>query len=120
MSETLKLVFADREAYYGDPDFVNVPDELLLSDAYARERRGSIRTDRAWPAMPEPFRRTLNRSPAVAQSLVQDGPFDTSFVGVVDSWGNANFDQPQRCIERYDRYSGDRLGSVLAGFPVVG
>ncbi|MCB8823051.1 gamma-glutamyltransferase family protein [Microvirga rosea] len=36
--EAMKLAFADREAYYGDPDFVKVPIETLLSDSYARER----------------------------------------------------------------------------------
>jgi gamma-glutamyltranspeptidase/glutathione hydrolase len=66
-----------------------VPADLLLSDAYAKERRGSIRADRAFPAMPEPFRMTLSRSPDTAKTPVEDGPFDTSFVGVVDSWGNA-------------------------------
>jgi gamma-glutamyltranspeptidase / glutathione hydrolase len=89
LSETFKLVFSDREAYYGDPDLVDVPADLLLSDAYARERRGSIRADRASPGMPEPFRMTHSRSPDTAKTLVEDGPFDTSFVGVVDSWGNA-------------------------------
>ena len=42
VAEALKLAFADREAYYGDPDFVNVPMETLLSDAYAAERRKLI------------------------------------------------------------------------------
>jgi gamma-glutamyltranspeptidase/glutathione hydrolase len=44
--ESMKLAFGDREAYYGDPDFVTVPIETLLSDAYADERRKLV-TDRA-------------------------------------------------------------------------
>ncbi|CAN1542293.1 Ggt Gamma-glutamyltransferase [Rhabdaerophilaceae bacterium] len=42
VTEALKLAFADREAYYGDPDFVKVPLETLLSNAYASERRKLI------------------------------------------------------------------------------
>ncbi len=37
--ECSKLAFADREKFYGDPDFVEVPFETLLSDAYNAERR---------------------------------------------------------------------------------
>jgi gamma-glutamyltranspeptidase/glutathione hydrolase len=40
--EAMKLAYADREAYYGDPDFVSVPMEHLLSDAYNDERRKLI------------------------------------------------------------------------------
>ena len=40
--ETAKLVFADREAFYGDPDFVDVPMQTLLSDAYNDDRRKLI------------------------------------------------------------------------------
>jgi gamma-glutamyltranspeptidase/glutathione hydrolase len=37
--ECSKLAFADRDTFYGDPDFVTVPGDVLLSDAYNAERR---------------------------------------------------------------------------------
>ena len=37
--EGAKLAFADRDTFYGDPKFVDVPVETLLSDAYNAERR---------------------------------------------------------------------------------
>jgi len=40
--ECAKLAYADREHYYGDPEFVDVPLDRLLSDAYAAERRALI------------------------------------------------------------------------------
>jgi len=42
VTEAAKLAYADREAYYGDPDFVQVPLETLLSDSYNAERRKLI------------------------------------------------------------------------------
>ena len=42
MTEAIKLAFADRDAFYGDPDFVDVPIDQLLSDAYNDERRKLI------------------------------------------------------------------------------
>ena len=40
--EASKLAFADREKFYGDPQFERVPIETLLSDAYNDERRKLI------------------------------------------------------------------------------
>ena len=40
--EASKLAFADREKFYGDPEFEQVPMETLLSDAYSEERRKLI------------------------------------------------------------------------------
>ncbi len=55
--ECAKLAFADRDRYYGDPDFVTVPLEHLFSDAYAQAQRAGIHPAQAnnrplWEAMP--------------------------------------------------------------------
>ena len=47
LAEAMKLVFADREQYLGDPAFVNIPLAGLLAKSYAAERRRLIRADRA-------------------------------------------------------------------------
>jgi gamma-glutamyltranspeptidase / glutathione hydrolase len=52
LTEALKLAMADRERYYGDPDFVQVPLEALLSKDYAAERRTLIDLDKAAPELP--------------------------------------------------------------------
>jgi gamma-glutamyltranspeptidase / glutathione hydrolase len=44
--EASKLAFADRDTFYGDPKFVAVPVDVLLSDAYNEKRRKLI-TERA-------------------------------------------------------------------------
>jgi gamma-glutamyltranspeptidase / glutathione hydrolase len=44
--ECSKLAYADREKFYGDPKFVDVPFSTLLSDAYNAERRKLV-TDKA-------------------------------------------------------------------------
>jgi gamma-glutamyltranspeptidase / glutathione hydrolase len=45
--EAAKLAFADREAYYADPDFVDVPLDALFSESYAALRRRLIDPQRA-------------------------------------------------------------------------
>jgi gamma-glutamyltranspeptidase / glutathione hydrolase len=96
LAEAMKLAFADREAYYGDPLYVKVPADGLLSKEYARARRALIREDRAWPDLPpagDPFglRATANGGHGVSGpvSLRPEGSLDTSYVCVVDAEGNA-------------------------------
>ena len=51
--ETLKLAFADRERYYGDPEFATVPLDGLLSKEYAAQRAKLIDPNSACPMLPE-------------------------------------------------------------------
>jgi gamma-glutamyltranspeptidase/glutathione hydrolase len=43
--EALKLAYADRDTYYGDPRFNKIPTEMLLSKAYGADRRKLIAQD---------------------------------------------------------------------------
>jgi gamma-glutamyltranspeptidase/glutathione hydrolase len=45
--EAMKLAYADRDTYYADPDFVDIPAEGLLSKEYARQRAQLIDMERA-------------------------------------------------------------------------
>jgi gamma-glutamyltranspeptidase / glutathione hydrolase len=50
MAEAMKLAYADRSEYLGDPDFVDVPVAALTSEAYAEHLRSLISRGRARPA----------------------------------------------------------------------
>lgn len=54
--EAFDLAFADREAYLGDPKFVHVPVEGMLSEEYAAAQRARIDERRAFGEMPRPGR----------------------------------------------------------------
>src|SRR3546814_8537151 len=54
LTEALKLACADRERWYGDPRFVDVPLEHLLSTEYGALRRGLIDPGRVAAAVPNP------------------------------------------------------------------
>src|SRR5207244_9679129 len=50
--EALKLAYADRDTYYGDPKFNKIPAETLLSKEYAAERRKLIGADASFEFRP--------------------------------------------------------------------
>ena len=94
--EALKLAFSDRHFFYGDPDFVDVPMEGLLSHAYAAQRATTIDPRRASAGMPaggDPWAHQDGRSngskPAHPEAVAGRLEADTSYVSVMDRWGNA-------------------------------
>ena len=76
--ESMRRAFAARNAKLGDPDFVTMPLERLLSNAWAAEQRASIQDGRATPSSAIP----TDGPPSGT------GPHTTSF-SVVDGEGNA-------------------------------
>jgi gamma-glutamyltranspeptidase/glutathione hydrolase len=91
--ETLKAAFADREYRYGDPLFVDVGMDELLSAGHLDQRIGAIDLERAHPSLPDPLGPEAAAIPSVAvppsDDALQGRVRDTSYVCVIDRWGNA-------------------------------
>jgi len=94
--EAIKLAYADRNAYYGDPAFVQVPMAGLLSKAYAAERRALIGPQASLEQrVGDPFRfdqtvktPTARYTPHAQGTPTASSPGDTTCVDVVDKDGN--------------------------------
>jgi gamma-glutamyltranspeptidase/glutathione hydrolase len=94
--EALKLAFADREQYVGDPDHVDVPVDGLLSKEYAALRRGLIDSNTAQAAYPPGAPRQMlavaeGYRPTVAAPMMESvgGDADgTTYLATVDAQGN--------------------------------
>ena len=103
--ECAKLAYADREAFYGDPDFTDVPLETLLSPAYNDARRalvgptaslelrpGAVDGRTPWVDEDAMHRaEMLTRAPGVGEPTVARlGVIgaDTVHIDTIDRWGN--------------------------------
>lgn len=91
VTEAMKLAYADRDTYYGDPDYVDVPLQTLLSDSYTKIRRPLIDMEEAsFERRPgDPY----NMRPILGKQNADDNPVrtpisDTTTCVVVDRWGN--------------------------------
>jgi gamma-glutamyltranspeptidase/glutathione hydrolase len=105
VTEAMKLAYADRDSYYGDPAFVQTPAEGLLSKEYAKERAKLIDPKHAsrafvagnpmafdskvkqWPYW------TANLAEAVPSPRLPDpervsGAKDTTHISIIDKDGN--------------------------------
>ncbi len=108
ITEALKLAFADRESFYGDPDYSEIPEETLLSSEYGQARRALIGEDASLEQRPgeiagyehlaKAFLARAGRQvakdagigtgePTMAHLTNQDR--DTVHIDVIDQWGSA-------------------------------
>jgi gamma-glutamyltranspeptidase/glutathione hydrolase len=90
ITEALKLAFADRAAYLGDPDFVPVPVAELLSPAYTARQRARLLPPR-WRRAPWTWGRdeVAIAVPGPGLGAWQPAEGGTSHFSVTDAEGNA-------------------------------
>ncbi len=106
VTEAMKLAFADREAWCGDPDFTDVPMATLLSAPYLAARRaliGETANNDFRPGSPDgrapqtDYAAALKRAAEMAMAAGTGEPTvsrlgasggDTCHIDVIDRWGN--------------------------------
>jgi gamma-glutamyltranspeptidase/glutathione hydrolase len=76
LAEAMRRAYRDRAIYLGDPDFVEIPVDMLTSQYYADGLRASIRPDRATPS-----------SMLAGNDQIPEGT-DTTHFSVIDAEGN--------------------------------
>jgi gamma-glutamyltranspeptidase/glutathione hydrolase len=101
VTECAKLAFADREAWYADPEFTDVPIDDLLSREYARDRRQLVSAQASLELRPGAPGGRIPRLPSRALQTIAEGHWtgtgaqslgetrgDTVHVAVADQYGN--------------------------------
>ncbi len=108
--EALKLAYADRDVYYGDPRFNQIPADVLLSKEYAAERRKLIGPKASMDFVPGTIHGKTGKHPSemeIAHYKIDDALMarDTTCVDAIDRDGVMFSATP----------SGAWLPSVIAG-----
>jgi len=115
LAEALKLGFADRDEYYGDPLFADVPLKALLSDEYTKIRSSLIDMTRASskvrPGDP------INMKAVKGPGTYRPGPGGTTTCVTADRWGNVvaatpSGNQPYAVCKELGVGHGNRLRSL--------
>lgn len=100
VTQAIELAMADRDAYVGDPAYVNVPWDVLMSKEYAAQRR-QLMTDHAFGPLPPPGQISTisgndsqgelysTRLPLTQETLSSPRiGQDTTQLAIIDQWGN--------------------------------
>jgi gamma-glutamyltranspeptidase/glutathione hydrolase len=82
LAESMRIAYADRAQYLGDPDFVSVPVKALTGPSYAKFRRSQIQMSQAAPSS-----KVKAVDPQTLNRLVWESP-ETTHLTVVDKERN--------------------------------
>ncbi len=91
LAETMHLAYADRAAYAGDPEFVDVPVNGLLDPRYIEERRSLISLDQVNqnPIAGDPWKYEPGGTPTAAVAQPENTQYgETTHFTVADKYGN--------------------------------
>lgn len=116
--EAMKLAFADRDAFYGDPEFVEVPIATLLADDYTAMRRELIDANHASTEQQsgDPFQmQPLLGYPPQDHQVTSGHSSDTTNCLVADRWGNVVAATPSGWGGVIAGDTGVELGSRMIG-----
>ena len=116
VTEAIKLAMADRDEYYGDPAFADVPLAELLSDTYTALRQPLIDMQQAsLEARPgDPY----GMQPLKGSGMFRPGTGGTTTCVIADRWGNVVAATPSANVYHQGGYSragvtyGNRLRSL--------
>lgn len=117
VTEALKLAFADRERYYGDPEFAAVPIDGLLDKTYAAQRVQGI-GERACPELPTfgtpaGSSATLSSPQPAAAGFPDATEEGTTHLAVIDGDGNMVCLTPSGGVFRKSAFAPE-LGCTLS------
>ena len=120
IAETIKLALADRDQYYADPLFADVPLRQLLDPEYAAIRRTLIDPDHSSlelrPGDPQTRTAVVPVRPRIQTPAYK--PSDTTTCLVADRWGNVVAATPSGWGGVLSRDTGIWLGSRLQSFRI--
>lgn len=90
LGEAMRLSMADKEAYMGDPEFVDIPMEGLFHPDYIEERRKQIRFDERLQTVKEgnPWAYQQEKSANKLHGIQSEEGMETTHFTAVDQWGN--------------------------------
>ncbi len=101
VTQAIELAMSDRDTYVADPEFVDVPLDVLTSEDYAQQRREMMTPTQAFPQLPPPGQiegYSAYVPPRVDSTQIAQAPLfnntiligqDTSHLAIIDSQGNA-------------------------------